>query len=47
MILETYYNLRIRKGMYFTLDLQGIQNPGYNRDRGPIGFVALRTHFEF
>jgi high affinity Mn2+ porin len=47
MILETYYNLRIRKGMYFTLDLQGIQNPGYNRDRGPVGLIALRTHFEF
>ena len=45
--VETYYNLRIRKGMFVTLDLQGIANPG-NRDRGPIGVLpAWRFHYEF
>jgi high affinity Mn2+ porin len=46
-IVETYYSVRVRKGIYVTLDLQGIANPGYNRDRGPVGLIALRTHIEF
>lgn len=46
-VMETYYNLRVRKGIFVTLDLQGYLNPGYNRDRGPVGLVALRTHFEY
>ena len=47
MCIETYYNLRVRKGIYVSLDLQGIDNPGYNRDRGPAYFAGLRVHFEF
>jgi high affinity Mn2+ porin len=47
MILETYYNLRVRKGIFVTLDLQGIVNPGYNHDRGPVGIIGLRTHLEY
>ena len=45
--LETYYNVRVRKGIFVSLDLQEINNPGYNRDRGPIFVVGLRTHFEY
>jgi high affinity Mn2+ porin len=47
MVLETYYNFRLRKGIFVTIDLQGIDNPGYNHDRGPVGFIGLRTHIEF
>jgi high affinity Mn2+ porin len=47
MTVETYYNWRLRKGLNLTLDLQGINNPGYNRDRGPVGFIAVRAHYEF
>ena len=47
MLIEAYYNLRMRKGIYLTLDLQAIDNPGYNRDRGPVFFAGLRVHFEF
>jgi high affinity Mn2+ porin len=46
-IVETYYNWQVRKGIYITLDLQGIANPGYNQSRGPIAFMALRFHFEY
>jgi high affinity Mn2+ porin len=46
-IAEAYYNLRIRKGLYFTFDAQGFLNPGYNRDRGPVGVLGVRTHFEY
>jgi high affinity Mn2+ porin len=45
---EAYYNLRIRKGLYVSLDWQAIANPGYNRDRGPVlDVIALRVHYEF
>lgn len=46
-ILETYYNWELRRGINVTLDFQGINNPGYNRDRGPIAILALRVHFEY
>lgn len=45
--VEAYYNIRVRKGINVTFDMQGINNPGYNRDRGPIAIFALRTHFEY
>ncbi|RCS30126.1 carbohydrate porin [Rhodanobacter denitrificans] len=45
-ILETYYNLSIGKHLTLSPDLQLVRNPGYNRDRGPARFVALRAHLE-
>jgi high affinity Mn2+ porin len=45
--IELYYNIRVRRGIFVTLDVQGIANPGYNHDRGPVGVMALRTHFEY
>jgi hypothetical protein len=29
------------------MDLQHIDNPGYNRDRGPVVVPGLRLHVEF
>jgi high affinity Mn2+ porin len=46
-IVETYYDWQVRKGIFVTLDFQEIAHPGYNRDRGPISFLALRFHFEY
>ncbi|MFO0934988.1 MAG: carbohydrate porin [Gemmataceae bacterium] len=46
-ILEMYYNCQLREGLFVTLDFQGVLNPAYNRDRGPVGILGLRTHFEF
>jgi high affinity Mn2+ porin len=45
-ILETYYSLGLAKGMNLSLDNQLIQNPAYNRDRGPVDVVSLRLHLE-
>jgi hypothetical protein len=28
-------------------DFQYIENPGYNHDRGPVRFYALRLHLEY
>ena len=47
MVAETYYNCRLRKGVFITLDLQAIADPGYNHDRGPALFASMRGHFEF
>ena len=46
-ILETYYSCQVREGLFVTLDLQGVLNPAYNHDRGPVGIIGIRTHFEF
>jgi high affinity Mn2+ porin len=44
---EAYYNWQLRKNIFIAFDVQGIVNPGYNRDRGPIPFAAVRVHFEY
>ncbi len=44
--LETFYNLQIRKGIFFATDLQWINNPAYNRDRGPVVVITGRLHLE-
>jgi high affinity Mn2+ porin len=46
-IAETYYDFQIRPGADLGLGLQGVNHPGYNRDRGPLALVAMRLHFEF
>jgi high affinity Mn2+ porin len=46
-ILETYYTLHVWRGIFTSLDAQHIDNPGYNRDRGPVFAPALRLHVEF
>lgn len=47
MTVEAYYNVRVQKGIFVTFDAQGIANPGYNQDRGPLAVFAIRAHFEF
>jgi high affinity Mn2+ porin len=46
-ILETYYALRVVKGLTLTFDYQYMVNPAYNADRGPISFFSGRVHGEF
>src|SRR5439155_13470934 len=45
--LEWFYNVEVRKGISFALDLQSIDNPAYNRDRGPVLVASGRLHIEF
>jgi len=45
-IFEGYYTLHLWRGVFTSLDLQHINNPGYNRDRGPVLAAALRLHVE-
>ncbi len=44
---ETYYNAHAWRGLYFALGLSHIDNPGYNRDRGPVWVPSVRAHVDF
>jgi high affinity Mn2+ porin len=46
-ILEAYYTVHLWRGLYPSFGLQHINNPGYNRDRGPVLVPTLRFHVEF
>jgi high affinity Mn2+ porin len=46
-IIETYYTLHAWRGVFPSFGLQHINNPGYNRDRGPVIVPTLRLHVEF
>ena len=46
-ILEGYYNLHAWRGVYYALDGQFIEHPGYNQDRGSVLVEAVRMHVDF
>ena len=46
-ILESYYTLHVWRGIYLAPGVQHINNPGYNRDRGPVVVPSFRAHVEF
>ena len=53
-ILESYYRLQVFDGigplpvrLQLGPDVQLIRNPGFNHDRGPVRFYALRLHLEY
>jgi len=43
---ELYYSAELGAGFVLTADVQRVTNPGYNRDRGPTAFYALRLHWQ-
>ncbi len=46
-ILESYYTLHAWRGIFPSVGLQYMVNPGYNRDRGPVIVPTLRLHVDF
>jgi hypothetical protein len=46
-ILETFYNARLSAHFWLSLDYQFVNNPGYNKDRGPVHVFSVRSHIEF
>ena len=46
-ILETYYSFTIKKAVNLTADYQFVNNPAYNRDRGPAHVFGGRVHAQF
>ena len=46
-IVESYYTWHVWRGLFYSIDMQHIANPGYNRDRGPIWVGSVRGHIDF
>jgi len=46
-VWESYYDAMLFGGFFATFDLQHVENPAYNRDRGPVWIEGLRLHMEF
>lgn len=46
-IVESYYNWHAWRGLFYAVDVQHIDNPGYNRDRGPAWVGSVRAHVDF
>jgi len=46
-IVESYYTWHAWRGLFYSLDIQQINNPGYNRDRGPAWVGSVRAHVDF
>lgn len=46
-IIESYYSAHVWRGFYVAPGVQHINNPGYNRDRGPVLVPSFRLHAEF
>jgi hypothetical protein len=46
-VLEAFYSVNLLKAMWLSVDYQRINNPGFNRDRGPVDIFGARAHAEF
>ena len=46
-VSETYYTAHVLGGLYLAALISFVNNPGFNRDRGPIVVPGLRAHFDF
>lgn len=45
-VWESYYSARLWPAFFATFDLQHVNNPGYNQDRGPVWIESIRLHIE-
>ncbi len=45
--VELYYTAHVWRGIYIAPGVQHINDPGYNRDRGPAVVPTFRAHVEF
>jgi hypothetical protein len=46
-ILEGYYTVHTWRGVFYALDAQYIEHPGYNQDRGAVLVESVRMHVDF
>jgi hypothetical protein len=46
-VSETYYTAHVKGGLYVAAQLSFVNNPGFNRDRGPVIVPGLRAHLDF
>jgi high affinity Mn2+ porin len=46
-VVETYYNYALKSYLHLTADYQFVNNPAYDRDRGPVSVFGARLHFQY
>jgi high affinity Mn2+ porin len=46
-VVEAYYSIAVRPYLHLTADYQFVDNPAYNRDRGPVSVLGARLHFQY
>ena len=46
-VIEAYYNFAIWKSVHVTPDYEFVDNPAFNRDRGPVSVFGARLHWQF
>lgn len=46
-VFEFYYSALLFPHIIFSADYQFVNNPAYNKDRGPVHVFAIRGHIEF
>lgn len=46
-ITEIYYQAKVTSSFFISADYQFVNNPAYNKDRGPVHVFAIRGHIEF
>jgi hypothetical protein len=46
-IVEAFYTVHLWRGLFAAFDIQHINNPGYNKDRGPVLVPGVRAHIDF
>lgn len=46
-VLESYYRFEPIRHLQLSADLQHIDHPGYNKDRGPADVIGFRVHLEY
>ncbi len=47
IVSETYYTAHIFRGLYVAPLLSFVNNPGFNRDRGPVVIPGFRVHLDY
>ena len=46
-VSESYYNAHVIGGLSVAVQLSFVDNPGFNRDRGPVLVPGVRAHIDF
>jgi high affinity Mn2+ porin len=46
-VSETYYTAHVHGGLYLAALLSFVNNPGFNRDRGPVVVPGFRIHLDY
>jgi high affinity Mn2+ porin len=46
-VIETYYSFAVASFAHLSADYQFVNNPAYDRDRGPVSVFGVRLHLQY